>query len=381
MTGCDRTLLPAGLADLLPPDAEREETASRMLIEVFRSHGYESVRPPLLEFADTLTAGLGAVGSGSTFRLMDPASERMLGVRADITPQVARIASTRLASEPRPLRLCYAGEVLRLNATASRGERQVRQIGAELIGCPGVDADVEVLLLTVEALDALGVEQFTVDLTSPNLVPMLLGSLALGPGLEAELREALRRKDVSTLRRRFGEPAAILVELAAAAGPVGDAEAKLRSIVLPGDAAVARDRILDVLGRLRALAPGITLTLDPVENRGFGYYAGVGFAVFAPGARREIAFGGRYRINSEETAFGVSFFTDALLRVVSGDPPPRRVLVARDAGRDTVAALRRDGWIAVIDLLGDGDVESARNARCSHVLREGTPMPLGSGSD
>jgi ATP phosphoribosyltransferase regulatory subunit len=376
MASNDQVLLPAGLADLLPPDAEREEATSRALVDVFHSHGYESVRPPLLEFEDSLTAGLGAAGAGSTFRLMDPHSQRMLGVRADITPQIARIASTRLAAADRPLRLCYAGDVLRVNASANRGERQVRQIGAELIGCPGADADVEILLLTIEALGTLGIEYFTIDLTCPNLVPAVMESSALEPELQTELEDALRRKNVSTLRSLSGDSPRILAELAAAAGPVEEAETRLRSIDLPARAAEVRDRTLDVLGRLRSLAPEVALTLDPVENRGFGYYAGVGFAVFAPGARREIAFGGRYRISPEETAFGVSFFTDSLLRVAAGPVPARRVLVSRAADPAVAAGLRRDGWIAIVDLLGSGDVEAARRARCTHVLRDGAPVPL-----
>ena len=376
MTSSDQVLLPAGLADLLPPDAEREEAASRALVDVFRSHGYEAVRPPLLEFEASLTAGLGAAGAGSTFRLMDPHSQRMLGVRADITPQIARIASTRLAATERPLRLCYAGDVLRVNASANRGERQVRQIGAELIGCPGADADVEILLLTIEALGTLGIERFTIDLTCPNLVPAVMESAALGPDLRAELEDALRRKDVSALRGVSGDGPRVLAELAAAAGPVEDAEGRLRAIDLPEQAAAVRDRALDVLARLRSLAPAVALTLDPVENRGFGYYAGVGFAVFAPGARREIAFGGRYRISPDETAFGVSFFTDSLLRVAAGPAPAQRVLVPRAEDPAVAAALRRDGWIAIVDLLGPGDAEAARRARCTHVLRDGAPVPL-----
>lgn len=376
MTSSDQVLLPAGLADLLPPDAEREEAASRALVDVFRSHGYEAVRPPLLEFEASLTAGLGAAGAGSTFRLMDPHSQRMLGVRADITPQIARIASTRLAATERPLRLCYAGDVLRVNASANRGERQVRQIGAELIGCPGADADVEILLLTIEALGTLGIERFTIDLTCPNLVPAVMESAALGPDLRAELEDALRRKDVSALRGVSGDGPRVLAELAAAAGPVEDAEGRLRAIDLPERAAAVRDRALDVLARLRSLAPAVALTLDPVENRGFGYYAGVGFAVFAPGARREIAFGGRYRISPDETAFGVSFFTDSLLRVAAGPAPAQRVLVPRAEDPAVAAALRRDGWIAIVDLLGPGDAEAARRARCTHVLRDGAPVPL-----
>ena len=381
MTSNDQVLLPAGLADLLPPDAEREEAASRALVDVFRSHGYEPVRPPLLEFEDTLTAGLGAAGAGSTFRLMDPHSQRMLGVRADITPQVARIATTRLASAGRPLRLCYAGDVLRVNASANGGERQVRQIGAELIGCPGADADVEILLLTIEALGTLGVEYFTIDLTSPNLVPAVMESFALSPALQSEIRDALRRKNASALESLSGDAPRILAQLAAAAGPVEESEGRLRSIELPAEAAAVRDRTLDVLGRLRAQAAGVALTLDPVENRGFGYYAGVGFAVFAPGARREIAFGGRYRISDDETAFGVSFFTDALLRVASDPASARKVLVPRGQDPETAAALRRDGWIAIVDLLGPGDAEAARRARCSHVLQDGTPVPLAPDND
>ncbi len=380
MNSNDQVLLPAGLADLLPPDAEREEAASRALVDVFRSHGYESVRPPLLEFEDSLTAGLGAAGAGSTFRLMDPHSQRMLGVRADITPQIARIASTRLAAAGRPLRLCYAGDVLRVNASANRGERQVRQIGAELIGCPGADADVEIFLLTIEALGTLGIKYFTIDLTCPNLVPAVMESSALGPELQTELEDALRRKNVSALRSLSGDSPRILAELAAAAGPVEEAETRLRSIDLPDQAAEVRDRTLDVLGRLRSLAPEAALTLDPVENRGFGYYAGVGFAVFAPGARREIAFGGRYRISPDETAFGVSFFTDSLLRVTTGPVPARRVLVSRAEDPAVAAALRQDGWIAIVDLLGSGDSETAQRARCTHVLRDGTPVPLVPGS-
>ncbi len=379
MTSYDQVLLPAGLADLLPPDAEREETASRALVDVFRSHGYESVRPPLLEFEDTLTSGLGAAGSGSTFRLIDPHSQRMLGVRADITPQVARIASTRLASAARPLRLCYAGDVLRVNSSANQAERQVRQIGAELIGCPGAGGDIEILLLTIEALARLAIKSFTVDLTSPNLVQAVMESFDLGPELQEELRDALRRKNASRLRGLQGQASRTLAALAMAAGPVEESEEKLRAIDLPSAAAAVRDRTLEVLARLRGLAPDVALTLDPVENRGFEYYAGVGFAVFAPGARREIAFGGRYRISEDETAVGVSFFTDSLLRVAPGPAGARKILVPRGANPGAAAALRTDGWIAIVDLLGDGDA-AARHAGCSHVLRDGIPVALEPGA-
>ena len=127
-------LLPAGLSDLLPPDAENEAASVAALMEVFASHGYERVKPPLLEFEDGLFAGAGAATADQTFRLMDPESQRMMGLRADTTPQVARIASTRLAAAPRPLRLSYAGQCLRVRGNQLAPERQIGQAGIELIG-------------------------------------------------------------------------------------------------------------------------------------------------------------------------------------------------------------------------------------------------------
>ena len=134
-------LLPAGLADALPPDAEREAALVEALMGVFAAHGYERVKPPLLEFEDSLLTGSGAAVAEQTFRLMDPVSQRMMGLRADTTPQVARIAATRLANAPRPLRLSYAGQVLRVRVTQLSPTRELLQTGVELIGAASAEAD------------------------------------------------------------------------------------------------------------------------------------------------------------------------------------------------------------------------------------------------
>ena len=151
-------LLPAGLADLLPPEAEREADLVEAMMEVFAAHGYERVKPPLLEFEDSLLAGSGAAVAEQTFRLMDPVSQRMMGLRADTTPQVARIAATRLGLQARPLRLCYAGQVLRVRGTQIAPERQLPQAGVELIGSDAAAADAEGAVVAVEALATVGVQ-------------------------------------------------------------------------------------------------------------------------------------------------------------------------------------------------------------------------------
>src|SRR5438067_6190667 len=130
-------LLPTGMHDLLPPEAEIEAQVVAQLMTTLTAHGYERVKPPLVEFEDTLFSGAGAAMATATFRMMDPASHRMIGVRADMTPQIARFAATRLGDAPRPLRLSYAGQVLRVNGSEIRPERQHGQVGAELIGAAG----------------------------------------------------------------------------------------------------------------------------------------------------------------------------------------------------------------------------------------------------
>src|SRR5205814_1047982 len=155
-------LLPAGLYDLLPPDAEIEAEATARLMGVLASHGYQRVEPPLVEFEETLLSGAGTATASGTFRLMDPISHRMVGVRADMTPQIARIAASRMSHMPRPLRLSYAGQVLRVKGSEMRPERQIGQAGAELIGAEGPPADVEAVAVAAEALQAVGVPNLKV---------------------------------------------------------------------------------------------------------------------------------------------------------------------------------------------------------------------------
>ncbi|HSR71342.1 MAG TPA: ATP phosphoribosyltransferase regulatory subunit, partial [Kiloniellales bacterium] len=140
----DKALLPAGLQDVLPPYAAQEATVVQTLVDRFAAQGYQRIKPPLLEFEETLFAGAGAALAPQTFRLMDPVSQHMMGLRADITPQIARIAATRLRKAPRPLRLCYAGQVLQVRGSQLRPERQFGQVGVELIGALQERADAEV---------------------------------------------------------------------------------------------------------------------------------------------------------------------------------------------------------------------------------------------
>ncbi|MDA8231900.1 MAG: ATP phosphoribosyltransferase regulatory subunit [Magnetospirillum sp.] len=364
-----RALLPAGLRDVLPPDADREAVVVNAIMARFAAHGYERVKPPLIEFEDTLLDGAGAATSSQSFRVMDPLSQRMMGVRADMTPQVARVAVARLASAPRPLRLSYAGEVLRVKGTQLRPERQFGQAGIELIGSAAPSADAEVVTLAAEALTGLGVPGVSVDLSLPALVPTLLSELGLAKDAIAPLREALDHKDAALVGSLGGAAAAALSALLDAVGPVDRALAALGAIVLPSGAAAERDRLAEVVARVRAAIPGLALTVDPVENRGFEYHTGVAFTLFARGFGAELGRGGRYLAGGGEPATGTTLFLDAVLAVVPANARPRRLFVPVGVPWFESAALRAAGWVTVsgLDPVGDAAAE-AKRLGCSHVM-------------
>jgi ATP phosphoribosyltransferase regulatory subunit len=375
-----RALLPAGLRDGLPPDAAHRAAVIERLVAEFTAHGYERVEPPLVEFEDTL---LGVGGGPEIFRLMDPLSQRMMGVRADMTIQVARIATTRLAGRPRPLRLSYAGDVLRVKGSQLRPERQFAQVGVELIGAPGEAADVEVVRLAADALGALGVRELAIDLNAPPLVPAVFAAFGIGARQARQLRAALDRKDADAITASAGPAAAALGGLMAATGPARAALMLLTTTELPAAAEPERARLVAAIAALLETAPTLRLTVDPVENRGFEYHTGIGFTVFGRGVRGELGRGGRYLAGVDaapapEPATGFSLYMDTVLRAVPEAVPVSRIFLPHGTPLDQARALRDRGWITVAGLAPAAAPEAeARRQGCSHVWRDGAIVEVG----
>ncbi|HUK11585.1 MAG TPA: ATP phosphoribosyltransferase regulatory subunit [Stellaceae bacterium] len=367
-------LLPLGFADLLPPLARIEASVVARLVAALESHGYERVKPPLIEFEDNMLSGAGAAMARETFRLMDPISQRMIALRADVTTQVARIAATRLAKAPRPLRLSYAGQVLRARGSEIRPERQVGQVGAELIGSDSVAADVEVISIAAEALQILGIADLSVDLTLPTLVPAVTAALGVAETARDRLRAALDHKDVAAVAAVGGGAAEILRKLIASAGAAETALAALDALPMPSPADAERARLREVVTALYGALPSLRVTVDPVENRGFEYHTGISFSFFARGSRVELGRGGRYRTgNGEgENATGVTLYSDTILRVLPEQSAPRRLYLPWGTGPNEARRLREEGWITVAGLapVPDAAAEALR-LDCGHRLEGG----------
>ena len=370
----EKALLPAGFTDGLPPFAAQEAEVVERLIGCFAVQGYERVKPPLLEFEDTLLAGAGSDVAQQTFRLMDPVSQRMMGLRADMTPQVARIAAARLVNAPRPLRLCYGGQVLQVKGSQMRPERQFGQVGVELIGAPQERADAEAILLAAEALSQVGVAHLSVDLNLPTLVGALAEELGLPKTKAAMLGQALDRKDVAAVGSIAGAHAAPFTALLRATGPAAPALTALQSVTLPETLAEEVARLSRVVGLIRAAAPDLTLTLDPVEYRGFEYHTGISFILFARGVRGELGRGGRYgaaRAGDAESSTGFTLYMDSILRALPKPEPVRRLFLPTACPPARARALRAEGWVT-LGALDDGAEDRAEAARlgCTHILSD-----------
>jgi ATP phosphoribosyltransferase regulatory subunit len=372
-----KTLLPEGLRDVLPPDAAFETDVVDRLLRTFAANGYDLVRPPLIEFEDSLLSGVGAGMGERIFRMLDPASHRTLGVRNDITTQVARIAATRLASAPRPLRLTYAGPVLRVKGTQLEPERQFTQAGIELIGAHNGAADTEVIVVTAEALRSLGVQRLSVDLALPTLVPAILADANLSAEAMARTRAALDHKDVAEIAVHAGSAASMLAKLVDASGPVDRALSLFASLNLPAAARAAWSGLETVARALRLAIPDVAITVDAVENRGFEYHTGITFSLFAADSQREIGRGGRYALPTGEQATGVTLLVDALLPVVPRSPSAKTLLVPFGTSRAEVTSWQSKGWRVVADLgAAKADVTEAKRLNCTHILNGGQAVAL-----
>ena len=371
------TLLPEGLRDVLPPDAAIEAALVERLAASFEANGYDRVSPPLVEFENTLLAGMGAATADRIFRMVDPVSQRTLGLRADVTAQIARIASTRLQTEQRPLRLMYAGQVMRVKGRQLRPERQFTQVGFELIGPDSVAADLEAIVIATEGLVSLGIAHITVDMALPPLVPAILATQKFEASHLDDLLLALDHKDVAEIRSLAGPLVDVLTELIEATGPIKNARERLAEIKLPSVAAVQLETLFTVADQVKDQSPDLSLTLDLVENRGLQYHTGVTFFLFAKGSRREIGRGGRYEIDHDEgrtePATGATLFMDGLLSVSTKQELSVCVYIPFGTDRKTIVDLQAEGYRTKVSLSDGNDIfKEAGRLGCSHVLAEGS---------
>ncbi|MEZ5608960.1 MAG: ATP phosphoribosyltransferase regulatory subunit [Rhodocyclaceae bacterium] len=296
-----RWVLPDHIQDALPSNAHQLETLRRRLLDAFRSRGYQLVMPPMLEYLDSLTTGAGQDLKLRTFKLVDQLSGRTMGVRADMTPQVTRI-DAHLLNRQGVSRLCYCGSVLHTVPSSLTATREPIQVGAEVYGHAGVEADIEILRLLAEVLRLAEVPASRIDISHVGLFHALVARTGLTPEREVELFDLIQAKDVPELRRVLADVSEpVRGALLALPGLYGGAEVLDEAAArLPQDAEIAGP-----LGELRALARALAdlpVSFDLSDLRGYHYHSGIVFAAYGADSPAALALGGRYDRVSE--AFG-----------------------------------------------------------------------------
>jgi ATP phosphoribosyltransferase regulatory subunit len=363
MTTVDRWQLPDGVEEVLPAQAAAVEQLRRELLDLYRSWGYQLVIPPLMEFTESLLIGLGTDIDLLTFKMTDQLSGRTLGIRADITPQVARIDAHSFAQEG-VSRLCYAGSVLHTQPKTLMASRSPIQLGAELYGDSSLAADVEIISLMLETLTSAGLDQLSLDLGHTGVYEAVLATANLSEEREAIVFDALQRKSLPDLEIALAElptaSADLIIALAGLHGGervLGEAR-ELFSTAAP-EALVAVEALEKVAAEIRRLAPALDIYFDLAELRGYHYHTGIVFSAYVPGHGQALANGGRY--NNVGEVFGrarpaTGFATDlkALMGLL-GAPARSEGAINMPGAEDTALQikakeLRAEGEIVIHSL-------------------------------
>ncbi len=379
MTIADRWLLPDGMDEVLPPQASRMEELRRALLDLYHCWGYDQVMPPPVEFLDSLLTGTGTDLDLQTFKLTDQLTGRMMGVSADVTPQVARMDAHSMRHQG-PARLCYCTNVLRAKADQHQGGRSPVQVGVELFGHGGLEADLEILNLALASLKVAGAEEVHLALGHIGIYRSLVQVADLDHEQERALFEALELKSPGALAEQVSlavrDPA--LGEMFLALGDLhGGPEVLERARGLFEGAPPA---VGEALAQLQALYrgvaeqhPEVALYFDLAELRGYQYHTGMMFAAFVPGYGQALAKGGRYddtgkAFGRARPATGFSMDLKQLATLVHSEPAHDGIWAPAEGQGvgEAIAALRADGRRVVQALPGQGTAPQAH--RCSHRL-------------
>ncbi|WP_293645447.1 ATP phosphoribosyltransferase regulatory subunit [Thiolapillus sp.] len=375
-------LLPEGIDELLPDQARRLETLRRRLLDQFGSWGYQLVITPFIEYLDSLLTGAGKDLERQTFKMTDQISGRLLGIRADITPQAARIDAHQLCCDE-PNRLCYIGSVFRTRSDGFSASRSPLQIGAELYGHAGVESDVEILCLMMATLETAGVENVFLDLGHVGVFRGLSRQAELDKIQENALFAALQRKAVPEIRAlvdSFGlDPslAQMFIELAGLNGKSDVLDRAREKLSAASDEVKQAVDAVEQAGQLlQACLPDLPVHYDLAELRAYQYQTGLVFAAFVPGSGKEIARGGRYdhigeKFGRARPATGFSADLKNLMRLGRAPEPVENDRIyapwQTDAELDqAIRTLREQGKTVVREL--PGQTGDAQSMGCSHVL-------------
>jgi ATP phosphoribosyltransferase regulatory subunit len=344
-----KTLLPQGFHDILPPNADVERQTNKTLLDSFALFGYQLVRPAMLEFEDETSSS-----SQAQFRVTDPISGKMLCLRNDITPQISRIASDRFEFNGQTTRLAYTGQVIRKHGKGRHTERQLTQTGVELLGQNNINQDAEILYIALECLENLKINEFTVDFCIPQIINEILEAEKLSKIGKQKIIDLIEKKDFAELSKIANKNILKILDLCSSSTSENYAEIldKICSLEISANSKKLVTELKNIISKIFADGKKFNLSIDVLEQMGFEYHSGICFSIFSNKNHEEICRGGRYQIvkNSKNIdAVGCTFLVNSLCRVTEFKNVYEIKQVSYSNGFGTSANLRKQGVVTIFE--------------------------------
>ena len=363
------TLLPAGFSDKIFPRSQKNSLIVENIINFFLNYGYLRISPPLIEFEDTLlNQGPGLALKNNSFRVMDPISKKMMAVRSDMTTQISRISSKRLAHYPRPLRLSYSGEVLRVNLSGLKLERQIAQVGAEIIGDITCDLETEIIIIGLKVLKELDVGDLTLDLNYQNLRLSFLKTLFELPDNDL-LVKAIEKKDLNFLKNKNFPNKDNILNIIQVSGQFKNKNEFFEKLNCDNQQNKYLHHLLEVSSSVQKLFKDVDIVIDPLEKSTFDYHHGLTFTIFSKSLHGSIAKGGTYKTINEEEATGISLYVDLLGETKNILVEKEKVLVEQNDFKNAENLIKHGYQVIFFNNLNNDIAKYAKSINCKYFFK------------
>ena len=367
-----KNLLPIGFRDILTNEAELQFEYGQKLVKNFNSWGYSFIEPPIIEFEKTLADIKNKFLNKKTLSFLDPLTKDKISLRPDITTQLARIAEDRLFGLPKPLRLCYFGDVFRADKPKLSSDRQFKQAGIEIIDSKSLLADIEVINLSLDSLKKINFKKISLDINIPIILEKIFDDFKITSIKRNDLRKLVANKNIKEIYNYNSKLFDILKAIIDSSGPLKKNIKKIQKIRIGTNAKkVIKDFIKVSSLFLKKNYDEYKISIDLLDHRGFEYYTGITFSIFCLNSSKEVCRGGRYLTSKNKDAVGSTFLLNQFLSLKNvSKNSKKRILISYNNSFDkNLPDLRKKGWITIQNIESDNDKKIAKLHNCKFVFK------------
>ena len=367
-----KNLLPLGFKDILENEANLQFEYGKKLITNFASWGFSFIEPPIIEYEKTLFDNKNKFLDKKTLSFLDPLTKERISLRPDITTQLARIAEDRLFGLPKPLRLCYFGDVFRADKPKLSSDRQFKQAGIEIIGSKDLFADIEVITLSLDSLKKINFKKISLDINAPIILEKIFDDFKISLSKRAELRKLVAKKNIKEILNFDKKLYDILKKIIDSSGPLKKNLKKIKNIKLGKNASLVMKDFIKICSLLLKInSEDYKISIDLLDHKGFEYYTGITFSIFCLNSSKEVCRGGRYLTSKNKDAVGSTFLLNQFLLIKNIiKKNKKRILISKNSiFENNLSKLRKKGWVTIQNIGDDNDKKIAKLHNCKFLYK------------